>query len=168
MNNLVTTKIASFLLLLLAQGLVLNHINFLGYINPFIYVLFILTYPTSNNRVLFLFLSFLLGLCVDVFSDSGGVHAAASVFLAYARPPILKFSFGMLYDHQGIKFNQSEFGSFITYVTFGVVTHHLVLFSLEFFNFSEIVEILKKVVFSSIFTIIVCLITNIIFSRKRR
>lgn len=168
MNNLVASKIASFLLLVLLQGLILNYVNFLGYLNPFVYILFILTYQTNNNRVLFLFFSFLLGLSIDIFSDSGGVHAAASVFLAYARPPILKFSFGMLYDHQGIKFNQSELGNFITYVVIGVIIHHIVLFSLEFFSFSNVLELIKKIVFSSIFSIIICLITHIIFSKKRK
>lgn len=168
MNNLTVTKIISFLSLALVQVLILNHINFLGYINPYVYVLFILTYPTSNNRVLFLFLSFLLGLSIDIFSDTGGIHAAASVFLAYARPPILKFSFGMLYDHQSIKFNQSEFGSFFTYISIGILTHHIILFSLEFFSFSNVVYLLKKITITSCFSIIVCLITNIIFSRKSK
>ena len=95
MNNTVTQNIIRFIILVLIQVLILNNINFLGYINPYIYVLFILLYPIHNNRLLFIFLSFLLGLSVDLFLDSGGVHAAASVLVAYIRPLILKFSFGM-------------------------------------------------------------------------
>ncbi len=90
MNSIVGINTARFILLVLLQVLVLNHINFLGYINPYIYILFIILYPVKNNSSLFIFLSFLLGLCVDIFSDSGGVHAAASVTIAFLRPGFLK------------------------------------------------------------------------------
>jgi rod shape-determining protein MreD len=168
MNNNQTVKILSFLVLVLAQGLVLNHINFLGFINPFLYVIFILIYPTANNRVLFLLISFLLGFTVDMLSDSGGIHAAASVFLAYIRPPLLKFSFGMLYDYQSIKFNQIDLGNFLIYSTIGVFIHHLILFILAFFNSELWLEILKTTLFSSIFSIVVILIIKILFSTNRK
>ena len=79
MNNLIFKNITRFILLVLVQVIVLNKINFLGYINPYIYILFIILFPIKNNRVLFIFLGFLLGLTVDLFLDSGGVHAAACV-----------------------------------------------------------------------------------------
>lgn len=168
MNNTLVAKIASFIALVLVQGLILNHINFLGYINPFLYIIFILIYPTANNRVLFLLVSFLLGFMVDIFSDSGGIHAAASVFLAYARPPLLKFSFGMLYDYQSIKFSQIDLGNFLIYTTTGVLVHHLILFILAFFNTDLWLQILKTTLFSSIFSIIVILLTQILFSKSRK
>ncbi|NNF81959.1 MAG: rod shape-determining protein MreD, partial [Flavobacteriaceae bacterium] len=117
MNNTITQNIIRFILLVLIQVLVLNNINFLGYINPYIYILFILLYPIQNNRLLFIFLSFLLGLFVDIFLDSGGVHAAASVFIAYFRPLFLKFAFGMSYEHQTVKIGHSEIGPRITYIS---------------------------------------------------
>jgi hypothetical protein len=113
-------------------------------------------------------ISFLLGMLVDMFSDSGGVHAAASVCLAYARPIILKSSFGLLYEHQTIKFSTTEIGSLITYVSVGTVLHHFVLFSLEIFNVTSKILILKKTLFSSIFTILLSIILIILFSRNSK
>ncbi len=168
MNNAITINIARFIILILLQVLVLNNINFLGYINPYIYILFIILYPIKNNRLLFIFLSFLLGLTVDLFLDSGGVHAAACVTIAYIRPVLLKFSFGTIYDHQTIKFSTTEFGQRLTYFSIIVFIHHLILFSLEIFNSSKIILILKKTLFSSIFTIILCLLITILFSRKNK
>ncbi len=156
------------MVLVLVQALVLNHINFLGYINPYPYILFIVLYPVNNNRTLFVFLSFLIGLTVDLFTDSGGIHAAACVTIAYIRPPILKFSFGSFYDYQTIKFNQTEIGSRLGYFAIIALIHHLILFSLEVFNTSDIILILKKTLFSSIFTILLCLIITILFSPKRK
>lgn len=168
MNNISFFSILRFVILVLAQGLVLNHINFLGYINPYPYILFIALFPINNNRTLFIFLSFLLGLSVDFFTDSGGIHAAACVTIAYIRPPILKFSFGTIYDNQTIKFNQIEVGNRFLYFSIIAIIHHLILFSLEVFNISDIILILKKTLFSSIFTIILCIILSVLFSPKRK
>ena len=166
MNNALSINIVRFIALVLIQALVLNHINFLGYINPYIYILFIILFPIKNNRLLFIFIAFLLGLTVDLFSDSGGVHAAASVTIAYIRPVILKFSFGAIYEHQTIKFSNTELGQRLTYFLIIILVHHLVLFSLEIFNSSKIILILKKSLFSSIFTLILCLLITILFSKK--
>ena len=105
---------------------------------------------------------------VDLFLDSGGVHAAVCVTIAYARPVILKFAFGMTYEHQTVKFSVTEFGQRITYFSIIILIHHLILFSLEIFNASKIILILKKSFFSSIFTILLCLLITILFSRKNK
>lgn len=168
MNNVILNTAIRFFVLVLVQVLVLNHINFLGDINPYPYILFILLFPVNNNRTLFVFLAFLLGLSIDIFSDSGGVHAAACVTLAYIRPMVLKFSFGTVYDYQTIKFDQTEFGSRLTYFTILTLIHHFILFSLEVFNISNIILIFQKTLFSSIFTILLCLIITILFSKKRK
>ncbi|MBO6879030.1 rod shape-determining protein MreD [Winogradskyella sp.] len=168
MNNVVASNSIRFVVLLLVQVVLCNNVNFLGYINPYIYIIFIFLFPIRETRMVLLITSFLLGMLVDMFSDSGGVHAAAAVFLAYSRPVLLKSSFGMLYEHQTIKFSNTDLGSLITYVTFGTLIHHFVLFSLEVFNISSILLILKKTLFSSIFTIILSVLIVILFSRNKK
>lgn len=168
MNNSVTLNIVRFIVLVLVQVLILNHINFFGYINPYIYILFIALYPIKNDRLLLITLAFFLGLSVDLFSDSGGMHAGASVLIAYIRPVVLKFSFGAIYEHQTIKFGTTDFGQRLTYLTILIFIHHLVLFTLEIFNSSKVLLILKKSLFSSIFTLILCLLITILFSRRSR
>ncbi len=168
MNSFISLNGVRFLVLVLLQVIICSHINFLGYINPNIYILFIILYPVKNNRSLFIFMSFLLGLIIDLFLDSGGIHAAACVFIAYARPIILKFSFGMVYEHQNMKFNTVDFGSKLTYITIMTAVHHIILYSLEIFSISKIILILQKTLFSSIFTIILCILMIIIFSRKSK
>ncbi|WP_339625321.1 rod shape-determining protein MreD [uncultured Winogradskyella sp.] len=168
MNNVVATHIIRFILLVLIQVTICNNINFLGFINPYIYIIFILLFPIRDTRIQLLLVSFLLGMLIDLFSDSGGVHAAASVVLAYTRPVILKTSFGMLYEHKTIKFSNTDLGHLITYVTLATILHHTIMFSLEIFNVSNIILILKKTLFSSIFTIIVSVLIIILFSRNRK
>lgn len=168
MNNVAGINIVRFILLLLVQVIICNHIDFLGYINPYIYIIFIFLFPIREERLVLLLVSFLLGMLVDLFSDSGGVHAAAAVSLAYIRPILLKSAFGMLYEHQSIKFSNTDIGSLISYISIGTVIHHLILFSLEIFNISNILLILKKTLFSSIFTIILSVLIIILFSRNKK
>ncbi|MDO6596179.1 rod shape-determining protein MreD [Oceanihabitans sp. 2_MG-2023] len=168
MNSVISSNAIRFIVLVLSQILVLSHINFLGYINPYIYILFILLFPVKNNRMVFLLLSFLLGITLDMFLDSGGMHAAACVTIAFIRPAVLKFCFGAAYEHQTIKFNQIEFGAKLTYLSILTVLHHLILFLLEVFNFSQIILVLQKTLFSSIFTIILSVLVTTIFRRKTK
>mgnify|MGYP006105316779 FL=1 len=167
MNNSVFLNILRFFGLLLLQVLICSNINFLGYINPNIYLLFILVHPISNNRLTFLFSSFLLGFMVDVFLDSGGAHAAASVFIAYIRPLFLKFSFGAAYEYQAIKFSNTGFTQRVVYFFSLIVIHHFVLFFLVIFNQNEMLLILKQTFYSSVFTLLLCLLLTSLFSKKQ-
>lgn len=145
-------------MLLAAQILVFNNLDFLGYINPFPYILFIILYPVNGNKTGLLLASFFLGLILDMFCNSGGVHAAASIILAYYRPYIFKFSFGLSYEYQTVKLNDVLTPERFSFLVIAVILHHFVLFILEVFRFSFILEIIGKTVVSSIFTLIMCIL----------
>lgn len=165
-NSEIISNVLRFVLLVLLQVLILNHINFLGYINPYVYILFILVFPLDGNRSLLIFLSFLLGLSVDMFGDSGGVHAAASIFIAYVRPLILKFSFGVSYEYNMTRINKAAVAERLIYISIMVFLHHLVLFSLEIFSVTHILLLVKSTLFSGIFSIVLIFCTLLLFSRK--
>ena len=77
-----------FLLLIPLQVLIANHMRLFGYINPQICLLFVLWYPLKKDVSGFLANSFLFGLIIDMFSNSGGVNAAACLLIAYTRLPM--------------------------------------------------------------------------------
>ncbi len=166
-NSEVLVNSTRFVLLVLLQVVLLDHINFLGYINPYLYILFILLFPLTGNKTLLILLSFLLGLSVDIFNDSGGIHAAASVFIAYIRPLVLKFSFGISYEYNTTRISNVPINQRVLYITVMVLLHHLVLFSLEIFSISHILLILKSTLFSSIFSILLLICVLVLFSRKK-
>ena len=167
-SNVYFTLGIRFIILVLVQVLLLNNINFLGYINPYIYLLFIITFPFNRNKSLLIVLSFLLGLSIDLFGDSGGIHAAACVVIAYLRPVILKFSFGVSYEYNSIKINNVDFIQRLIYVSIMVFIHHIVLFSMEIFNINHIILVLKSTLFSGIFSIVLILSSISIFSKKTK
>ena len=106
-NSDILINIVRFVVLVFLQVLLLNNVNLAGYINPYLYILFIILYPLDGNKGLLIFLSFLLGLCIDIFEDSGGVHAAACAFIAYIRPVVLKYSFGVSYEYNSVKIRKA-------------------------------------------------------------
>lgn len=146
-----------FVILVLIQVLVLDHVLFLGYINPYLYLFFIIYLPITTKRVNTLIIGFLLGLCIDIFNDTGGVHAASTLFIAYVRPIILRLSFGLSYDYNTLKLTKADFKNQFIYVLLMVFIHHLLMFSLEYFSINYWVEIMKNTVFSSIFSFILIL-----------
>ncbi|MBL7472985.1 rod shape-determining protein MreD [Robertkochia sediminum] len=168
MNNSSLSNALFFITLVFLQVTLFNRIDFLGYLNPFIYILYLVYHPyDKENRIPFIFTAFLLGLCIDIFSDSGGVHAAATLTTAFFRPVILRWAFGLSFDHQTIKIGKTTFGQRFNYLILLILTHHLVLFTLEIFSFAHLVILLKKTIFSTIFTLLLCLIFVSLFSKKR-
>lgn len=165
-NNQIFINIVRFSVLMLLQVIVLNHINFTGYVNPYAYLIFILLFPFDASKTLLIFLSFLLGLSIDIFSDSGGVHAAACVLVGFLRPMLLKFSFGVSYQYNAVKLNKVTFKERLLYVALMVFIHHFVLFSLEIFSPSHIVLILTSTLFSGIFSVLLILCILLLFKTK--
>jgi len=165
-TNLILKITARFVLLILIQVFLLNNINLMGYINPYLYVLFIILYPVTGNKTTLIILSFLLGLSIDIFENSGGVHAAASVCIAYIRSGILRYSFGLSYEHNNIKLSRATPAEKITYIGSMILIHHLILFLLEVFNFNHILLVLKSTLFSGIFSFILIYSSIVLFSRK--
>lgn len=162
----ITMNIVRFILLVLLQVFLLNNINLAGYINPYIYIMFIILYPSEGNQTVLIFLGFLLGLSIDIFEDSGGVHAAATTFVAYIRPLALKYSFGISYEYNSIKLNTAAISERFTFVASIVLLHHFVMFALEIFNFGHFTLLLKSTLFSGIFTLVLILASLILFTKR--
>jgi len=160
-------NIVRFVLLVFFQVLVFNHLNFFGYINPMVYILFIFWYPIKENRTLFILLSFFLGLAIDLFSDTMAIHTAAIITIAFLRPTIMRFCFGVNYEFQSFKLSNSTKAQQITFIALLILIHHIVFFTLEIFSFSNILVILKKVASTSAVTLLVCLLISSLFSTKK-
>lgn len=159
MNSTVIINILRFLALLIIQVAVLNRLDLFGFLNPYPYILYILLYPVNGNRALLLVSAFFMGLLVDMFLNTGGPHAAASVTLAFLRPAFFKFSFGVSYEYQTIKINDRLSPERFSFILISVITHHLILFLLEVFRFNLILTALLHTLYTTLFTLIICIIT---------
>lgn len=157
-----------FVVLVLLQVLILNNVYLGGYINPQVYVLFILMLPFNIRGWHLLLLAFFLGLVIDVFEDSLAIHAASTVMLAFARPFVLRLLTGKQPDDVGDVPSFSTLGTMTLFVYSLVLIflHHLVLFLMETFHLRDLTETLVRVVFSTALTLLFVIIGFALFNRS--
>jgi rod shape-determining protein MreD len=163
-------NIGRFIFLVLFQALILNNIQFSGYINPYFYIYFILLLPFETPRWLLLLSAFLLGITLDAFTHTFGLNAAACVMMAFVRPFVINaISTGTEFmpghspslRNQGIKW-------FAYYSVPLVLIHHFSLFYLEIFRFTEFFQTLLRALLSSAFTLLLVFIAEYLsFPREK-
>ncbi len=155
-----------FLLVILVQVLIFNQINISGFLNPYFYILFILLLPFSMPKYLVLVVSFILGFIIDIFANTPGMHASASVLTGFVRAPVaarllLNTDIG---DYPGL--HQTGFRWFLAYSSTLILVHHTFLFLLEVFTFTHLHITLLRVLVSAFFTLFFIVLSQYLFYRK--
>lgn len=168
MKNDVVQETFKFIVLILAQVLLFDKLMLFGHLVAYVYVIFLILYPVKEQRNLFLFISFLLGLSMDMFMNSGGVHAAACLVTAYSRPKLLRFVYGISFEHQTVKVALSPLTQLFSITLLIVLVHHLTLFLLEAFSINLMFYALKKTILTGIFTTLMSLILITLFRSKKK
>ena len=140
-----------FILLVVLQVLVFNNVYLGGYLNPQVYVFFILVMPVFTTGYVLLLVAFALGLVVDVFTDSLAIHAFAGVFMAFCRPAVIRLFAGNLEPETTESPSFRTFGAFslIMYSFVLILIHHLSLFLMEIFRFDEFIQTFKRALLST-------------------
>ncbi|MFD1255658.1 rod shape-determining protein MreD [Mucilaginibacter terrae] len=169
MSRVLLFNLIRFVVLVLLQVFLLKNISLYNLSVPYLYILFVLLLPFEIPNLLLFLLSFILGLTIDAFYDTPGLHAAACVVLAFVR--ILFISITVQKD--GFD-NEPEptlgnmgFRWFFTYAAVLILFHHFFLFNLEVFRLSEIQFTLLRFISSSVFTLFLVLISSFLFYRRK-
>lgn len=167
MNYKAIIGVIQFIALVLAQVLIFNRMNLFGLINPMVYILFLYWYPVREKRTLFIGIAFLLGFTIDLFSDTMALHTAAALTTAYLRPYLMRFVFGVNLEFQNFRLGNSTRVQQITFLALLIGVHHLVFFLLEIFSLTNLLLILKRVVFTGLCTFIFSVLLSALFSVRK-
>ncbi|PAW95211.1 rod shape-determining protein MreD [Mucilaginibacter sp. MD40] len=169
MSRVILTNLVRFVMLVLLQVFLLKNISLYNLATPYLYILFVLLLPFETPNILLFVLSFILGLTIDAFYDTPGLHAAACTLLALVR--VLFISITVQKD--GFD-NEPEptlsimgFRWFFTYALILTLFHHFFLFNLEVFRLSEIDYTLVRFLLSTVFTVFLILVSGLLFFRKK-
>lgn len=169
MSRTILINILRFFVLVFMQVFLLKNITLYNLSTPYLYILFILLLPFETPNILLFALSFILGLTIDSFYDTPGLHAASCVILAFVR--ILFISITV--QKEGFD-NEPEptlsvmgLRWFFTYALILTLAHHFFLFNLEVFRLSEIPYTLGRFVLSSVFTVFLMLLSGFLFYRRK-
>jgi len=157
-----------FIIIISLQILVFNNINISGYLNPFIYILFILLLPFNIPGYLLLFISFLTGLIIDTFMYTYGLHSSVTLFIGFIRPFILKIIEPREGYNSGTTPRIFYYGNgwFFKYTLIVVIIHHFFLFFLESFNFNNFFHTFLRATLSSILSTIIIFLSQLFIFRK--
>jgi hypothetical protein len=163
-------QLISFFLYLIFQIVILKNVVLFHTAFCFVYVAFLLLLPVETGKLLLLAIGFVMGIIVDTFYDSLGLHAFACVFIMYLRG----FWLGRLtpqggYDAgavPGIAMNGAQW--FLVYSVPLIFVHHLLLFFIEVGGVHYAGFTLAKVAASTVFTAMVIVLVQFLFPTGRR
>ena len=169
MINKIGSNIIRFIFLAIFQIAILNNIDLGGYLSPFLYILCIILLPFETPKWLILVSAFFMGITIDIFSDTIGLHAFSSVFIAFARPSILH-SFA---PHDGYNTGSTPLTNsyglswFFRYSALMTIIHSLIFFYIEAFSFQFFFSTLWKAILSSAFTLILIILTRLLTVKRQ-
>jgi rod shape-determining protein MreD len=157
MNNILKNSIR-FVLFLLIQ------------ITPYLYFIFILWLPFGTSRVTLTILGFILGYCLDVFTNTPGLHAAACTLIGYVRPSILNL---LLAQETSEEVNKEPsvgsmgWGPYFIYVVLITFIHHFYLVLLEWLQFGNFIYFIGKVVATSLMSVLLIFVVELVMNRRK-
>lgn len=160
-------RIEWFIILVLLQVLVLNRMHINGYATPFFFIYFILKFNSGVGRNALMIWAFLIGLSVDIFSNTPGMNTATITLLAFMRGKILRLV--TLRDttedfEPGI--NSMGISSYFRYILLCTFLFCTVLLVIDTFSFFNLPVLLLKILTDASITI-VCILCAEAIRRKR-
>lgn len=171
---MITTVLANifrFVVLILLQVLVLDHMDLSnGWVVPYLYVLFILMLPFETPSWAVLLIGFGTGLVMDLFTSTPGMHTSATTILAFGRNMMLR----VLAPRDGYEFGKRPtirdmgLNWFITYAGVLVLLHHLWLFFVEVYRWSDAGTTFVRAMVSAAATLVLCLLAQALTSSGPR
>ena len=168
--NKTVLQIIRFVVLVLLQVLVINHIRLGGYVHPYIYMIFIMLLPFNMPNWQILLLGFVLGLTIDFFTGTPGLHAGATTLMAFCRPSIIRLISGnqKFENIQEPNLGQLDGIWFFRYVLCMVFIHHFALFFLESFSFRLIGQVLLRILLSVPVSVFLIMMILYIFKTEKK
>ncbi|TAM95783.1 MAG: rod shape-determining protein MreD [Chitinophagaceae bacterium] len=164
-------NIIRFILLILLQVFVLNRIMLHGFATPYLYMIFILLLPFNIPRWALMVCGLILGLCLDMFMNTPGMHAAACVAMAYFRP----FVINVLSPQGGFESNRKApsvasmgWSRFLVYALILISVHHVVYFTLEIFDFHDVLFWAFKIIFSLVASFVLVFLFEMLLAAKTK
>ena len=160
-------KIKWFVILVLIQGVIISQVQVSRYAVPLLYVVFILKLTSDTGRKSLLFYSFLIGLCVDMFGNTPGLNATASLWLAMARPSLLRWQTSRDSSDSfvpGIK--SMRLAPYLRYVFPSVLLHSAVLNVVDAFSVAKISDIVIATLADTAVTVALIMIIELVGRKK--
>ena len=170
MNKIYLKYTVLFLLYIFLQVFIFNRINLWGVITPMMYILFIFSLPFQTPRWTVVLLGFLLGLSIDMFSPILGLHALATLIIAFIRPFVISIVPLRMEREEHLLpiFHDMKFFWYFRYAFLLTFVHHLVYFFVDAFTFHNFLKTFLVSLTNTAFTLICIFIIQILFYKPSK
>lgn len=157
-----------FLVLVLLQVFLFSNLELSVYLNPLIYIAFIVLLPIEAAPVVVLGLGLLTGVVMDVAMGAAGLNTLATLPVAFLRGPLLRLACSKDSVSDGGVPSVYRLGvlGFVRYVVAAVVLHSLVYFTMECATFDYFHLTLLRTAVSGVVTVAVIYFTSKIFNSQ--
>ena len=157
MKKIIKSYIIFAIIIITLQLFMFNNIGFLGFINPWIYILLLIIIPQNIKNNYFMIIAFFIGLILDSLFYTFAINTISLISIAWIRPMIIKKIFS------GKNYNKKKFISiqnnglypYLKYISLIVLIHHSIIITIDYVSFIKLDEILFKILLSSFMTIII-------------
>jgi len=157
-----------YIVMVMAQVIVFNHICLFGYAVPLVFIYLILKLPVTLNTNWVLTISFLLGLTIDIFSDTQGMNSLACTLLGAIRKPVLKLYFPRDDEMTSPQPSTKSLGVavYLKYVFSISLIYCSLFFLIESFSLFNPLRLITKIASSSLLTFILIIAIDSLTSRR--
>lgn len=158
-----------YVLMVLTQVIVFNHICLFGSAVPLVFIYVIIKLPVTLGVNWVLTISFLLGLTIDIFSDTQGMNSLACTILGLLRKPVLHLYFPR---EDEMSTPQPSFRSlgvavYLKYIFSISLIYCTLFFLIETFSFFNPLRLFIKIASSTLLTFIIIIAIDSLTSRRR-
>lgn len=168
--NRMFRNILNCIVIIIVQIVVLNNVNILGHLCPYLYLLCVMMLPINLHGSLIMLYSFMLGLVIDLFCGTLGLHAASTV----AMGAVFKLTTHAFHGRNDTKpgtvtdINTVGTNTYILFTLCLVSVHHVLLFFLDTFSFNHFFTTLKYALLNMVLTSSVIIFCQLIFRHKKK
>ncbi len=158
-----------FIVLVLLQVMVINQVDATDYLMPVVYPIFILLLSPSLSKISVLLLAFSIGLVVDIFSNTLGLHTSASLLMAFSRPYALSWITLRGGDTiQKIGIYRVGYRKFLVYTGMLIFIHQFYFYVLDAFHFMNFSRLFAKILLNTLVSIGMIFLILMIFESKKK
>ncbi|MBE6317986.1 MAG: rod shape-determining protein MreD [Bacteroidales bacterium] len=158
-----------FLILIITQVIICNNICLFNVAVPIIFIYLIIRLPMTLNINYVLTISFIMGLIIDIFSNTQGMHALSCTIIAFVRKPLLKLYIPREEDitDGDVSIKSIGFASYFKYLLSIILIYCTCVFVVESFSLFNIYRLITQIISSSVISLIIILGIDRISNKQR-
>jgi hypothetical protein len=169
-SKTIISSLTGFFVYFLVQVFVLKNLVIFDMAFCFLYVFYILLLPIETKTIPLMLIAFILGILIDIFYDSLGIHTASTVALAFVRNTWIQINIPTGGYDENVQPSILNMGAgwFFTYSVPLILFHHFIFFYIDYLGTGLYLPVVNRIVSSAAFVWILGILVQMLFYKRKR